>query len=146
MYISGFIILFIIIGICVWYWKIYKASRKQSVLIFQYLTLILISCNNKEDFEKQLWRKWNYDFNNTTGDDFNSIWETLCEAARIIPVKERIKTEVLLSSQNVGLIADNIYNNPTLKRYINSIKANYPDKLTIEQLKIISKQDDTSES
>ena len=48
----------------------------------------MLSCKNKNEFEKLLFRMFIYDAENSPTNEFNSIWEGLCEASGVPVVKK----------------------------------------------------------
>lgn len=128
------ILLIIVVGI-IWYSKIYRASVKQFSLTFNYLTMLILACKTKDDFEKLLWRMYSFDSDTVPADTFNTKWGAICEAAHVPIYKEDYGGMQCVSPIVIETIAENIYNDPQNKRYIIHIDSLYPDSMTLDELK-----------
>lgn len=132
MYFKGnmewLIIVLVVIGIV---WFMQKSGSKQFNLSYNYLTMLLLACKSKEEFDKLLWRLYSYDSEVVGMHEFNAKWEALCNAAKV----QVIKDGFYVSPDVLELIADNIYNDPQNQRYIKQINSLYPDSMPLEKLK-----------
>lgn len=112
-----------------------RNQNKQVNLTLIYLTMCMVSAKDKDDFEKLLWRMYNFDSNYVGQKDFNTKWGTICEASKVPVIKQNVGGFEYISPEVIPLIAENIYENPTNKRYVTSIKNGFPDKMTLKELK-----------
>ncbi len=124
------ILLLIILFGLIWYSKVYKVSVEQHNLTKSYLVMLMLTCKTKEDFEKLLWRMYSYDSDNIGMNEFNAKWEALCSASGVSIIKKDY-----VSPDVVEIIAENIYNDPINKRYIQHIVSSYPDSISLMELK-----------
>ena len=116
---------FILLALFIFYYFKSRAQlQKQTLLTGHYLRMLMLSCRNKEDFKNLLSAVYEYDSNGEYYGDFNKVWQTICDAAKVkAPQITYGSTNCIeITPQTMDTMVENIYDDSINKRYIKAIR------------------------